>query len=126
MLTELAKDSHKMGLGRRRSPRNPVKLVHDRDSVHTSKDTKSFGLRHNIVFIELPARSPDLDPLDYGVFGAVKREWQRKVSKERMSWERQCSLLIELLEGVDASVAIKAMPSRMQKCIAAEGAHFEQ
>jgi hypothetical protein len=75
--------------------------------------------------IELPARSPDLDPLDYGVFGAVKREWQRRVSKAQLSWSDQCSLLIELLEQADASAAIKALHNRIQKCKSAAGFHFE-
>lgn len=125
VLMELVKAGQQVIGARRHSPRRPVKLVHDKDSVHTSKETRAFAARHNMELIELPARSPDLDPLDYGVFGAVKREWQRRVSKEQLSWSDQCSLLIELLEQADASAAIKALLSRIQKCKSAAGSHFE-
>lgn len=125
VLTPLAKAGDKMGTGKRRSPRHPVKLVHDRDSVHTSRETAKFAEAHGIKLVQLPARAADLDPLDYGVFGAVKREWRRRVHMERLDWEAQCSLLIQLLVNADVSAAIKAFPSRIQKCLEAEGGHFE-
>ena len=126
VLTPLAKADNKMGAGKRRSPRRPVMLVHDKDSVHTSQETAGFAARHGIQLIELPARSPDLDPLDYGVFGAIKREWSKRVFREQLDWESQCSLLIELLQATDASAAIRALPGRIQKCIDANGSRFEK
>lgn len=125
VLAELAKAGAKVGGSRRRPQGQQVTLVHDRDPVHTSQAVSAFASRHAMQLIELPPRSSDLDPLDYGVFGGVKKNWYRRVSKEHMSWEAQCSLLIELLKGADASAAIKAWPSRIQKCIEAEGGHFE-
>ena len=110
----------------RRSPRNPVTLVHDRSPVHTAVETLKYASEHNIVLITLPARAADLDPLDYGVFGAVKKEWRRRMAKERLGWEQQCTLLIQLLQQADVSAAIKALPSRIQRCIAAKGSHLEK
>ena len=110
----------------RRSPRNPVRLVHDRSPVHTAVETLKYAREHNIVLTTLPARAADLDPLDYGVFGAVKKEWRRRVAKERLGWEQQCTLLIQLLQQADVSAAIKALPSRIQRCIAAKGSRFEK
>lgn len=72
MLIELVKAGQQVTGARRHSQRRPVKLVHDKDSVHTSKETRAFVARHNMELIELPARFHDLDPLDYGVFGVVK------------------------------------------------------
>ena len=125
VLTPLAKTGDKLGPGKRHSPRHPVKLVHDRDSVHTSGETAKFADAHGIALVQLPPRAADLDPLDFGVFGAVKREWRRIVLMERLDWEAQCSLLIQLLQNADASAAIKAFPSRIRKCLEAEGGHFE-
>lgn len=125
VLIPLAKAGGKMGHGKRCSPRHPVKLVHDRDSVHTSGETAKFAGAHGIELVQLPARAADLDPLDYGVFGAVKREWRRRVHMEQLAWEAQCSLLIQLLENADVTAAIEAFPSRIQKCLEAEGGHFE-
>ena len=125
VLTELAQRGGKMGHGRRRSPRNPVRLVHDKDSVHTSKETAAFAGSHNIVLTELPARSPDLDPLDYGVFGGLKQKWRRAVRKQQLDWDAACALFIHMLIEADATHAIQSLPSRIQKCIVAKGAHFE-
>lgn len=125
VLTALGKREGKMGKRKRSSPRHPVRLVHDRDSAHTSAETAAFAARHGIELLLLPARSADLDPLDYGVFGAVKQAWRRRVQKERLDWEAQCALLIQLLQAADASAAITALPARIQKCIAARGGHFE-
>jgi hypothetical protein len=125
VLTPLAEMGNKMGAGRRRSPRSPVRLVHDKDSVHTSVQTTKFAARHCIELIELPARSPDLDPLDYGLFGAVKRDWQKRVFRERLDWDAQCASFIQMLLDADATTAIEGLPARIQKCIDAGGAHFE-
>ena len=126
VLAELCKRGSKMGAGRRRSPRNPVRVVHDRDSVHTSADTAAFAARQHMAFVSLPPKAPDLDPLEYGVFGAVKRTWRETVYKERMSWEQQCSLLMQLLRDADASVAIQGLPARIQACLDSKGKRFEK
>ncbi len=111
VLTELAKGEHKMGPGRLRSDRHPVRLVHDKDSVHTSDKTAAFASKHKIELTELPPRSPDLDPLDFGVFGAVKKKWVKEVSKGNLDWEAQCSLFIEMLQEVDASAQSTPCPA---------------
>ena len=125
VLRPLADMGHK-DAAQRRSPRHPVRVVHDKDPTHAAKSTSVFAANHHMELIELPARAPDLDPLDYGVFGGVKLEWMRRVSKEALTWEAQCDLLIELLQKADATAAIKALPSRIQKCIDIKGAHFEK
>ena len=125
VLAELAKAEGKVGARRRRSPRHPVRLVHDRDPAHTSQETATFAASHGIELIELSARSADLDPLDYGVFGAVKQEWRRRVQQGQLGWEGRCGLLVQLLKQADASAVIQALPGRIQKCIAAKGGHFK-
>ena len=58
-------------------------------------------------------------------FGNVKREWERQVWQERLNWDQQCQLAIQLLQDFDASATIAALPYRIQQCIAAHGWHFE-
>lgn len=102
-----------------------VKLVHDRDPVHIGSVFTTYATSKGITVLTLPAKSPDLDPLDYGVFGTAKRQWERQVWQQRLSWDQQCVLAIQLLSEFDASASIAALPHRMQQCIAAHGWHFE-
>ena len=53
----------------------------------------AFAAEERMHVVPLPAKGADLDPLDYGVFGAVKSEWLRRVTRERHSWQQQCQLL---------------------------------
>lgn len=110
---------------RARRPPGGLKLVHDRDPAHTSNAFKALSSSKDINVVTLPSKAPDLDPLDYGVFGNVKREWQRRVWQKDMSWDEQCQLAIKLLQRFDASACIAALPYRMQQCIDARGWHFE-
>lgn len=113
-------------VGRRaRRPAGGLKLVHDRDPAHTGNAFKSFANSRGMTVVTLPAKAPDLDPLDYGVFGTVKREWEKQVWQGHLGWFDQCQLAIQLLEGFDASAAIAALPHRIQQCIESHGWHFE-
>lgn len=102
-----------------------LQLVHDLDSAHTSSAFKRFASTNGIEVVQLPAKAPDLDPLDYGVFGPVKRAWEKQVWADRLSWDAQCQLLIRLVEAYNPTAAIKALPSRIEQCIQAKGWHFE-
>lgn len=102
-----------------------VKLVHDRDSCHTSSTFKTFAQANGIDLVQLPAKAPDLDPLDYGVFGPVKRAWETTVWQERLGWTAQCQLLTQLLKEYNCDAAIASLPGRIHECIEAQGWHFE-
>lgn len=108
----------------RRSPRSTY-LVHDRDPAHTSNMFKDYASAANINVALLPAKAPDLDPLDYGVFGLVKRQWEREVMGKGLGWEAQVQAAIRLLREFDPTACIAALPHRMQQCIVADGWHFE-
>lgn len=113
--------------GRRQGP---VKLVLDRDSVHLNQRFKAFSKQHGMKVLFLPAKAPDLDPLDYGIFGTVKTAFEKRCFSGRqsgqLSWEEQCQILIEMLEAVNPDFTIAALPGRIQQCIAAGGGHFER
>lgn len=110
---------------RPRRPPGGLKLVHDRDPAHTSKLFKDYASSNDITVLTLPAKAPDLDPLDYGVFGLVKREWERQCWQQRLPWEQQLQLAVRMLQEFDANACIAALLHRIQQCIAAEGWHFE-
>ena len=100
-------------------------LVCDRDPAHTAKITKAtlpvLGI-HNVL---LPPSGADLDPLDYGIIGTVKRQWGQLYAEKRWDWDTACRKFVEMLEQVDAGPTIRALPGRMKACIEADGWHFE-
>ncbi len=102
-----------------------LKLMHDRHPAHASKDFQSFVSSNLFTAELLPAKAPDLSPLDYGLFPVVKNKWRRQVQQHRLSWPDQCSLLIELLSNTHVDKIIEALPGRVQQCIESGGNHFE-
>ena len=117
------------GLRKRKQPGSSdvprASLLHDRDPAHQSKEFAAFAERSGIRVAVLPPRSPDLDPLDYGVFGTVKNQLEKEVEQKGLDWSQRCSRLVELLEGFNPDAAIIALPGRIERCIAARGGHFE-
>jgi len=106
-------------------PRRPLNLLHDRDSAHTSKVFTSFATTYNVNAVLLPPRSPDLDPLDYGVFGPAQRKLDAEMEKRRMTFEDQCTFLEQTIRASNTDAAIMALPGRIARCIKAKGGHFE-
>jgi len=106
-------------------PRRALHLLHDRDTAHTSKAFKSFAASYSVQAELLPPHSPDLDPLDYAVFGPAQRKLDRAMERQRMSWQEQCSFLEEAIKAAKVDAAIEQLPGRIKKCIAAKGWHFE-
>lgn len=101
------------------------KLVHDRDPTHIAKKTAAAAAELGCKCVLLPPHGADLDPLDYGVFGAVKRRWREQYAEKQWDWDTAARKFIEMLQDADADPAIKALPGRMQACIEAKGWHFE-
>lgn len=48
--------------------RQTLKLCLDRDPYHAAKRTVAFPAPHGVDVLVLPAKAPDLDPLDCEVF----------------------------------------------------------
>jgi hypothetical protein len=111
--------------GSAKVPRRTINLLHDRDGAHNSKAAKSFAAHYNVNAVLLPPRSPDLNPLDYGVFGPAQKKLDRAMEERRLSWEEQCAFLETALKDADTDAAIKVLPGRIARCIAAKGGHFE-
>lgn len=109
----------------KRPPKRPVNLLHDRDPAHTSNTFKQLAEDYNINAVLLPPGSPDLDPLDYGVFGPAQRKLDKELELRSMDFEEQCQFLTEAIMAANTDAAIMQLPHRIQKCIDAEGWHFE-
>lgn len=108
----------------------PIRLLMDRDPSHSAKLFQACAKRNTMRIMFLPPKSPDLDPLDYGVFGRVKQLWEQSCftgrASQRPSWDRACQLLIQMMEAIDPTPHITALPGRIKRCIAAEGGHCER
>jgi hypothetical protein len=61
--------------------RNMV-LLHDRDPALKDSIVKSWCEAKGITIELLPERSTDLDPLDYGLFGAAKPKLDRAIRRK--------------------------------------------
>ena len=102
-----------------------VNLLHDRHPAHTSKAFQSFVSANFITAELLPAKAPDLSPLDYGLFPYVKNAWRREVQAARLGWDAQCTRLVELLSQANVDSFIMSLPGRIAKCLESGGQHFE-
>lgn len=111
--------------GTLRRQRHPIKLVHDREPAHTSAVFQSFATTYNISAVLLPPRSPDLNPLDYGVFGAAQKKLDAEMERRPMSFTQQCAFLEGAIKQADTDAVIAALHQRIKRCIAAGGGHFE-
>ena len=112
------------GLRRHRGQRRFV--WHDRARQHSAKLTKAWLEQHALEGIMLPARSSDLDPLDYGVFGGAKRWLRHRLHAEGVSWDEACRDFVARLRSIDAGAVIRELPLRLQTCVQSDGNHLEQ
>lgn len=113
-----------MADGRRSSSRHGLKLVEDKSSVHTSGRHKAFLSGKGIEQVLLPAKSPDLSPLDNGFFGTVNTEWRKRVTAGRLGWDGMVAALLEVLQQTPADGYIKALPRHIRNCMKARGWYF--
>lgn len=99
--------------------------------AHASRRAQDWIGERNPDFIkknEWPPNSPDLNPLDYHVWGEMLRLYQQHQPKPKNKAELQTVLqsIWERLPQASINKAVLAFRKRLQACIAAEGKHFEQ
>jgi transposase len=108
----------------------PIWVLHDNARHHTTETVKATCLKYNIQLLQLPPSSPDLCPLDYGVFAEAKPKWWKTVLRRKMlnaeHWEEACDLFNSLLQNTHYKEAIEQLPRRLEACIASKGGHFEK
>lgn len=99
--------------------------VHDRDPAHLSKAVPQLIEAQGHKVMVLPPRSPDLDPLDYAVFGHSKR-WLDQVNRApHVSWEARCTAFFDHLRQLDPSRQVAGYPKRLLMVIQEKGGHIE-
>lgn len=100
-------------------------LVHDRNTVHKSTVVSKWLEKHQIQSSLAPPRSPDLMPLDYGVFGTVKQELSRAQGYS-VAWEGRANKFLELVRQPPSEQVILSFRKRLLACLQAKGGHFEK
>ena len=103
----------------------PAVIVQDRESTHMAKLTQEWAKKEGIRLLTLPPRSPDLDPLDYGVFGPFKASYEALKFAKHVPWDAACKAVVEGLKTTKVENAVQAWEKRLRACIAAKGKHFE-
>jgi hypothetical protein len=108
-----------------RAMRHHAVLVHDRYKVHTGRDACASLDRIGLEARPLPPRSPDLDPLDYGVFATSKTK-ERRERKPGATWEDRVSEFKRLINQSSFEHSIQQFPLRLTACIKAGGKHIDE
>ena len=101
-------------------------LVHDKSTPHQSKVATEALARLRLKAVVQPPRSPDLMPLDYGIFGRVKTAIAGRVKILR-TWEESVSELEKKLLAARSDLidsTIDQFPRRLEACIASLGDHL--
>jgi hypothetical protein len=98
--------------------------------AHTARLTQDWLAVNCPEFIakdEWPPNSPDLNPLDYHVWGAMLQKYQEHNPKPTTADELKAVLqtIWDELPQQSVEKAIIAFRKRLQLCIEAEGRHFE-
>lgn len=103
-------------------------LQQDGAPAHRARDTVKLLERETPTFISpemWPPNSPDLNPVDYRIWGVMQqRVYQKKISTVGELKQR----LIDVWQGMQQSVldnAIDEWRKRLRACIRAKGGHFE-
>jgi hypothetical protein len=105
-------------------------LIHDRSPAHTAACVREGLQQMELRCVVSPTRSPDLDPLDYSVFGLAKTNVKAKLGS-KAKWEERVKLLkSELREGLKKDSfqslhnIIQELPLRLKACEESEGNHI--
>lgn len=98
--------------------------------AHSSHQAQDWLGLHCSDFLrkdEWPPNSPDLNPLDFYVWGAMLTEYNKLQPKPNTATELQ-TVLQKIWDGLPQHSICKAALSfrkRLQACVRANGAHFE-
>jgi hypothetical protein len=100
-------------------------LVHDRSTTHNNglvrAKLQSLNLREHLM----PPRSPDLQPLDYGVFSTSKNKLQ-PASERDDDWVQRVVELEKHIREADLSRIVAQFPLRLEACIRSGGGHIDE
>jgi hypothetical protein len=98
-----------------------VILVHDGARVHHKKKIANAPWTP----VTQPPHSPDMMPLDYGIFGFTKIRLQRAVLRSDR-WEHKVAMFKQFIMEAPVGPTINEFKKRMKACIAFGGWHIER
>lgn len=98
--------------------------------AHSARLTQQFLEQNVTEFIakdQWPPNSPDLNPLDYHVWGTMLDKYQQLVPKPKNTAELRAVLqsIWNDLPQAPINRAVLSFRKRLQACVTAEGKHFE-
>ena len=99
-------------------------LIHDKSRIHTSKAVQQGLADMGLAYMVQPPRSPDLMPLDYGVFGGMKSQLARAARRFK-TWEETVQAFKGMLLAFDPRATIAQFKLRIDKVIEMKGKHIE-
>jgi hypothetical protein len=111
----------------------PGSFIFQQDGApaHTARQTQEWLALKCPEMInkdEWPPNSPDLNPLDYHVWGAMLHMYQKYTPKPTNKTELQAVLekIWDDLPQQSVEKAIMSFRKRLQMCVKADGGHIEQ
>jgi hypothetical protein len=75
--------------------------------------------------VAMPPGSPDLMPLDYGIFGTCKLQLERSMAKTA-AWEDRVAKFKELIAAAPVKPTIQQFGDRLKAVVRASGGHIDQ
>lgn len=129
-------NEHFFPWARRRLRNQRWSYLHDGAPGHKAEETQDMLTEKCPDYIRVdthwrrsdgdwPPNSPDLNPMDYSVWGILQKEACAKPHPNVDSLKRA---LVKAWNGISVetlSNIVDNFPKRLQKCIDAEGGHFE-
>ena len=106
--------------------RESIIWVHDRDPSHRTHAVTQYLESQGHKVMLLPPRSPDLDPLDYAVFGHAKAWLERTMPSSMSSWEQRCSAFVKHLQGISPQKQVEHYIQRLELVLEENGGHIEE
>lgn len=109
---------------------NDFVFQQDGAPAHTAGQTQEWLMQNCPEFInknEWPPNSPDLNPLDYSVWGAMLQRFEKIKPKPKNVAELKVALqnIWEELPQQSIKKTVMSFRKRLQACVRADGGHFE-
>jgi hypothetical protein len=99
--------------------------VQDRNTAHLFEAVPPLIDAQVHKVMVLWSCSPDLDPLDYAVFGHSKHWLDRMNRAPHISWEALCTAFSNHMEQLDHSGQVAGYPNRLLMVIQEKGGHIQ-